>query len=201
MCESERPANLLRSTRPSPLYLEAFYNGGSRAGYRCPQSPVHDVAATRMLCREELRRTGQLAYGTDASWLSGICGSAGGRVGQGRPAQETTRPDPKVAGRKRRTLCMLRWIGSHSYGWAPGHGCGLPLRAHAPDRRRRSFRFRFRSPQPQHKAATVPTPRCWRGSAFHGGGAPGGGGVRACGAPTAPWMARQRWTWPRSPIA
>lgn len=42
------------------------------------------------------------------------------------------------------------WVG------APGHGCGLPLRAHAPDRRRRSFRFR--SPQPQAAAQSRNSP-------------------------------------------
>lgn len=201
MCESERPANLLRSTRPSPLYLEAFYNGGSRAGYRCPQSPVHDVAATRMLCREELRRTGQLAYGTDASWLSGICGSAGGRVGQGRPAQETTRPDPKVAGRKRRTLCMLRWIGSHSYGLGGHLGMGvasLGAPTHPIDDEASTsasaVRSRSTKPQQSRRHAVGAAPHFME--AEHPEGC-----ARAAPPPLPPWMARQRWTWPRSPIA
>jgi hypothetical protein len=104
-------------------------------------------------------------------------------TGPPSPGDDPTRPE---GGRKEAPDAMhapLDRIAFVWVGWAPGHGCGLPRRAHAPDRRR-SFHFRFRSPQPQHKAATVPTPRCWRGSAFHGGGAPGG--VRACGAPTAP---------------
>jgi hypothetical protein len=100
-----------------------------------------------MLCREELRRTGQLAYGTDASWLSGICGSAGGRVGQGHSAQETTRPE---GGRKEApdaTLCILRWIGSHSYGW--GHRAWV----WPPSARPRTRSTTTKLPLPQSAAA------------------------------------------------
>lgn len=81
------------------------------------------------------------------------------RVGEwDRATQPRRRPDPKVAGRKRRTLRYAYSAGSDRIrmGGGTGHGCGLPLRAHAPDRRRRSFRFR--SPQPQAAAQSRNSP-------------------------------------------
>jgi len=179
---------LLRSTRPSPFYLAAFYNGGSwQAIAALPPHRTTWPRRARSAVREGLRRAGQLAYGTVR--VLGVR-SLDRRVARGQ-ATGRWQEAPNA---------VLRWIGSH--GWAPGHGCGrvgvvgLAHRAHArtdaPDDEASASAFAVRSTKPR-RAHVAPTRRCrrglrlsWRRSTRRG----------ACGVPALPgssldWMARE----------
>jgi len=167
---------LLRSTRPSPFYLAAFYNGGSwQAIAALPPHRTTWPRRARSAVREGLRRAGQLAYGTVR--ILGVR-SLDRRVARGHETSRRWQEAPKA---------VLRWIGSR---WAPGHGCGLARSAHGRTHPTTKLPLPLSQSAAQSRGAhTWPRRQAvGAGSGCHGDGAPSGACGRHAGAP---WMARE----------